>query len=60
MSKYCARDFFNFHPFDGHPEQLLQETWVGSLFLSNFENIDDEDLVKDDLIDLRSKEGLLI
>lgn len=46
--------------FEGYfcPEELNQETWVRSPFLIDFEKIDDKDLVKDDLIDLRSTEVL--
>lgn len=45
--------------FEGYfsPEQP-DKTWVRSSFLIDMDNISDEDLIKDDLIDMRSKEVL--
>ncbi|CAK1553313.1 unnamed protein product [Leptosia nina] len=40
------------------PEQLDKETWACSPFLIDMDNISDEDFIKDDLIDMRSKEVL--
>ena len=36
-------------------ESLNQETWVRSPFMMDMNDINDEDLIKDDLIDIRSK-----
>ncbi|CAG9564712.1 unnamed protein product [Danaus chrysippus] len=46
--------------FEGYfsPESLEKETWVRSPFLIDIDSISDEDLIKDDLIDMRSKEVL--
>ncbi|KAL0879709.1 hypothetical protein ABMA27_003424 [Loxostege sticticalis] len=46
--------------FEGYfsSESLEKETWVRSPFLIDIDNISDEDLIKDDLIDMRSKELL--
>ena len=43
--------------FEGYfcPESLNQETWVRSPFMMDMNDINDEDLIKDDLIDIRSK-----
>ncbi|GBP47213.1 Protein ZBED8 [Eumeta japonica] len=43
--------------FEGYfsPESLEKETWVRSPFLIDIDSISDEDLIKDDLIDMRSK-----
>ena len=39
-------------------ESLENETWVRGPFIIDTDNISDEDLIKDDLIDMRSKEVL--
>lgn len=46
--------------FEGYfsSESLEKETWVRSPFLIDIDNISDDDLIKDDLIDMRSKEVL--
>lgn len=46
--------------FEGYftSAQLDKETWVRSPFLIDIDNISDEDLIKDDLIDMRAKEVL--
>jgi hypothetical protein len=43
--------------FEGYfcPESLNQETWVRSPFMTDINDINDEDLIKDDLIDMRCK-----
>lgn len=46
--------------FEGYfsSESLEKETWMRSPFLIDIDSISDEDLIKDDLIDMRSKEVL--